>query len=119
MLRIKNGRRLLNKMIEEYLKKVYEYNSKLPKGVTLKPFHYVRSKGKTYVYIGKYFYKYERVNGKLKWKYVGKEPPKGCPPPPFFPLDGFSARVEGEDLLVSEEVYRKYLKDVLQRETVA
>jgi len=96
--------------MSEYIKEVYSYNERLPRGIVLKPFHYVKSKGRKYVYVGKYFYKYERVNGKVRWRYLGKEPPEGCPPPPPNPLDGLSARIEGNDLIVSEEIYEKYLK---------
>jgi len=111
LIRVKGGRKLLSNLMEKYVREVYEYNEKLPKGVRLKLVHYVTSKGKRYVYIGKYFYKYERVGGRIKWKYLGKEPPEGCPPPPKFPLDGFNARVEGNDLIVSEEVFERYLKE--------
>ncbi len=115
MIRIKNGKQLFSRLFDAYLHELYEYNSKLPDGIMLKPFHYVKSKGKTYLYVGKYYYKAEKVKGRVRWKYLGKVPPEGCPPPPPNPFDGFSARVEGEDLIVREEVYERYLKKFLEK----
>ncbi len=66
---------------------VYEYNSKIKEyNVYLKPFHVVSKGSKRYFYIGKYWYKLEKINGKLKWIYLGKEKPiKEMPEPPRFP----------------------------------
>lgn len=121
LLKVPNGRRVINEILENYLKELYEYNSKLPKGFAVKPIHYVKSKGKKYVYFGRYFYKYERVGGKVRWKYVGREPPKGYPPPPVNPLEGIKFVVEKDYLLVDESevetneilsgILKKYLKN--------
>ncbi|EHP69586.1 MAG: hypothetical protein RXS23_03150 [Metallosphaera yellowstonensis] len=66
---------------------VYEYNSRITRyDVYLKPFHIVYKKGKKYIYIGKYWYKLEKMNGKLKWIYLGKEKPiPELPDPPRVP----------------------------------
>ncbi|MCI2415278.1 MAG: hypothetical protein MPF33_08590 [Candidatus Aramenus sp.] len=74
-------------VITRFKELVYEYNSKIKEyNVYLKPFHVVNKGGKRYFYIGKYWYKLERINGKLKWIYLGKEKPiKEMPEPPRFP----------------------------------
>ncbi|MFP3203656.1 MAG: hypothetical protein RXR43_16050, partial [Sulfolobus sp.] len=42
--------------------------------------------GKKYIYIGRYWYKLERKNGKQKWIYLGKEKPlPNLPDPPELP----------------------------------
>ncbi|QKQ99793.1 hypothetical protein GWK48_04770 [Metallosphaera tengchongensis] len=66
---------------------VYEYNSKIKQyNVYLKPFHVVYKNGKKYIYIGKYWYKLEKFNGKLKWIYLGKtKPMEQLPDPPQLP----------------------------------
>ena len=117
MLRILGGKRLLNEILNEYLKEIYEYNSKLPKGVVLKPFHYVNSKGRKYVYLGRYFYKYETIGGKVRWRYIGKEVPKDFPPPPPNPLEGVRFEVDGDYLILSERDLERnpLLKDILKK----
>ncbi|ARM75795.1 hypothetical protein [Acidianus manzaensis] len=66
---------------------IYEYNSKISgTDVYLKPFHIVYKNGKKYIYIGKYWYKLEKINGKVKWIYLGKQKPiNNLPDPPKFP----------------------------------
>ncbi len=66
---------------------VYEYNSEISgTGVYLKPYHVVHKGGKKYVYVGRYWYRLERRNGKLKWIYLGKEKPyPDLPDPPAIP----------------------------------
>lgn len=100
----------LKDLMEKYLEQLYEYNEKLPKGIRLKVIHYVRSKGKTYMYIGKYFYKYETDGKKVKWRYLGKEPPAGCPPPPPNPLEGLVCLIKNGKVLVRKDVYEKYFR---------
>ena len=107
--------RELRELVEKYMKELYEYNEKLPKGIRLKVIHYVRSKGKTYMYIGKYFYKYETDGRKVKWKYLGKEPPEGCPPPPPNPLEGLVCVIKDGKVLVRKDLYEKYFKRVEAR----
>ncbi len=102
LLEFKDGKALIKEIVERYLRELYEYNSKLPKGVLLKPVHYVKSKGRKYVYFGRYFYKYETKGGKVRWKYLGKQPPEGCPPPPPNPLEGVRFEVRGNYVLVDE-----------------
>lgn len=66
---------------------VYEYNSKISgTDIYLKPFHIVYKNNKKYIYIGKYWYKLERYNGKIKWIYLGKQKPiSNLPDPPKLP----------------------------------
>ena len=96
-------------LFEKYLKKVYEYNSKLPNGIILKPFHYVYRNGKKYVYIGRYFYKVVKENGKVKWKYIGKEVPN-LPKPPANPFEGLRFRKVGDKYYVEKEELERILK---------
>ncbi|MEM3863658.1 MAG: hypothetical protein QW699_04110 [Metallosphaera sp.] len=66
---------------------VYEYNTRIKEhGIYLKPFHVVYKKQKRYIYIGKYWYKLEKINGKLKWIYLGRAKPLMLlPDPPYIP----------------------------------
>ena len=66
----------------------------------LKPFHYVYKNGKKYVYIGKYFYRVVKEGRRVKWVYVGKEPPEGVPPPPPNPFEGARFRKVGSKYLL-------------------
>ncbi|NPA85136.1 MAG: hypothetical protein GXO07_03925 [Crenarchaeota archaeon] len=104
--------RRLKELLENYLKEVYEYNEKLPKGIRLKVIHYVKSRGKTYLYIGKYFYKYESDGRKVRWKYLGREPPEGVPPPPPNPLEGMSFLIKDGKVLVRKDLYDRYFKSL-------
>ena len=104
----------LKRLLDEYLKELYEYNEKLPPNVRLKVFHYVKAKGKVYVYIGKYFYKWEKDGAKLRWKYLGKEPPEGLPKPPTSPLEGTFFVIKNGKVYVRRDVYEKYLKRKLK-----
>ncbi len=105
----------LKEGLERYFRELYEYNERLPKNVRLKVIHYVKSKGKTYMYIGKYFYKYEKDGHKLKWVYLGKEPPPGCPPPPPNPFDGLVVVIKNGKMMVREDLYEKYFKRLERR----
>jgi hypothetical protein len=73
--------------ISDLKRLVYEYNTKIRGyGVYLKPYHIVYRNGKKYIYIGRYWYKLERKNGKQKWIYLGKEKPlPNLPDPPELP----------------------------------
>ncbi|MCY0882713.1 MAG: hypothetical protein OWQ50_02655 [Acidianus infernus] len=75
------------KIFSKLKEQVYEYNSKISGSeVYLKPYHVVYKNGKKYIYIGKYWYKLEKYNGKIKWIYLGKEKPlANLPDPPKFP----------------------------------
>ncbi|MEM0363263.1 MAG: hypothetical protein QXH75_05625 [Sulfolobaceae archaeon] len=66
---------------------VYDYNTKIKEyGVYLKPYHIVYKNGKKYIYIGKYWYKLEKIGGKLRWIYLGKKKPiESMPNPPDIP----------------------------------
>ncbi len=97
------------KLFEEYLKSIYEYNSKLPKGIVLKPFHYVYRNGKKYVYVGRYFYKVIKEHGKIKWKYLGKEVP-GLPKPPINPFEGLKFRKVGNKYYIKEEELKRIFR---------
>ncbi|MEM0173916.1 MAG: hypothetical protein QXV69_02375 [Sulfolobaceae archaeon] len=83
--------KLTQKQFEEILDKlkkiVYEYNSRIRgSGVYLKPYHAVYKQNKKYIYIGKYWYRLERIGGRLKWIYLGKTKPiESLPDPPKIP----------------------------------
>ncbi len=112
-IRVKGGKRLLMKILEEYQRQVAEYNSKLRDGLRLKFVHYVTVNGKRYVYFGKYYYKVKRVGKRIKWIYVGKEL-KEVPPPPPNPFDGLKVKVDGDDIIVEREIYERYLRKYVE-----
>ena len=76
-----------NELLAKLKSLVYEYNSEIGgKGVYLKPYHVVYKGGKKYVYVGRYWYRLERRNGRLKWIYLGKTKPyPDLPDPPAIP----------------------------------
>ncbi|MFP3260106.1 MAG: hypothetical protein RXQ22_04315 [Sulfolobus sp.] len=84
---VKIPEKVFDEVISKLKAKVYEYNSKIKEfGVYLKPYHLVYKNGKKYVYIGKYWYRLEKINGKLKWIYLGKSKPiENMPDPPSIP----------------------------------
>lgn len=81
-------KRITSCLIDLYRSKLYEYNRIVRRwGLILKPVHIVISKGKTYFYYGKYWYRLEKRGTRLKWIYVGKTKPlKEIPDPPINPL---------------------------------
>ncbi|MEM3367263.1 MAG: hypothetical protein QXQ22_03045 [Metallosphaera sp.] len=86
-MQVRMGEREFDKVLSALKSLVYDYNTKIREhGVYLKPFHVVYKKGKRYIYIGKYWYRLEKLNGKLKWIYLGKtKPVEQLPGPPSIP----------------------------------
>lgn len=78
----------------------YEYNELIRgRGVYLKPVHLVYKEEKVYIYMGRYWYRLERKQGKLKWRYLGKTKPyDDLPDPPVIP-QGVIIKVNGRYLL--------------------
>jgi hypothetical protein len=120
-IRILNGVEALNRMLEEYKRLIYNYNSLIAKtGYYLKPVHIVVKNTlqgrKKYVYIGRYWWKIEYAGKKgstsrVRWIYIGKEKPKdliGYPDPPYHPLIGLSYIVDGKDVIIDVKKFEKY-----------
>jgi len=86
-MQIKLTQQQFEEILSKLKKVVYEYNAIIRgSGVYLKPYHAVYKQNKKYIYIGKYWYRLERVGGKLKWIYLGKNKPiKNLPDPPKIP----------------------------------
>lgn len=101
---IKIDEKQFDNIITKFKELVYDYNSKIKVyDVYLKPFHVVHKNGKKYFYIGKYWYKLEKINGKLKWIYLGKEKPvREMPDPPKFPE--FTIIKDNNDYLIDEKL---------------
>jgi hypothetical protein len=103
--------------VEEFLDKlrerVYGYNTKIKDyGVYLKPYHIVYKKEKKYIYIGKYWYKIMKVNGKLKWIYLGRSKPIGeMPDPPS--LVNFTIVMEGNTYILDERMLNQIVRHEL------
>uniref|UniRef100_A0A7J2U1C3 Uncharacterized protein n=1 Tax=Ignisphaera aggregans TaxID=334771 RepID=A0A7J2U1C3_9CREN len=84
---------LIGALLDYYRQQLYSYNSLIKRyNVYLKPLHIVVKKDlkgskKVYYYFGKYWYRLEVSNSKLKWIYIGKEKPFDyLPDPPINPL---------------------------------
>jgi len=93
---------IIKTLEEAYKLKLYEYNSLISKWrIKLKPVHIVCSRGKKYVYLGRYWYRVEYSSGKLKWVYLGKEKPfEHLPDPPLNPLDMVATYTKGGDVCI-------------------
>ncbi len=91
--------------------KVYWYNSKIKEyEVYLKPYHIVYKNDRKYIYIGKYWYKVTKVNGKLRWIYLGrKKPLDEMPDPPA--LVNFTIMMEGDSYIVDEKMLDQIVRD--------
>jgi len=120
---VKGGLRRIENYLEEYRELIYKYNSMIKdSGYYLKPTHIVVKKDptgakRTYVYIGRYWWKihYAGKKGKtsiVKWIYIGKEKPKelhNMPDPPSSPLLGLSFTIlENGDVVLRDDVYKRY-----------
>ncbi|MDK6027839.1 hypothetical protein QPL79_00460 [Ignisphaera sp. 4213-co] len=83
---------LVDYLLDFYKVQLYEYNSMIKGyGVYLKPMHIVTKKSakgeKIYYYFGRYWFKIEVKNSKIKWIYLGcKKPFDQLPDPPMNPL---------------------------------
>jgi hypothetical protein len=120
-VRIVNGLEAVEKLLEEYRRLLYRYNSLVSsKGYYLKPVHVVVRDTpygrKKYVYIGRYWWKVKYAGkkgstSKVKWTYVGREKPRellGYPDPPHHPLIGLSYIVDGRDVILELKKYEKF-----------
>jgi hypothetical protein len=113
-IRVINGARVLEKVLDEVKRPLYEYNSVISRhGYYLKPVHKVYkrlSDGslRVYEYYGRYWWKLRRVSGRLRWIYVGNVKPKGLPEPPPHALDGVIVIREGEDIIIDCDLYDKF-----------
>ncbi len=118
---VKNGRLVIEQMIEEYKKEIYRYNTLIRSaGYYLKPLHIVvkrfGNEQRTYYYIGRYWWKivYAGKKGKtskVKWIYIGREKPmelRTYPDPPPNPLDGLRFYVVGNDIVIDKRTYERY-----------
>ncbi|KSW12232.1 hypothetical protein CF15_05620 [Pyrodictium occultum] len=116
-----NGLEAVERLLEEYRRRIYRYNSLIRgTGFYLKPMHIVTKntpEGKrTYYYIGRYWWRvlYQGKSGstsRVKWIYVGREKPReleGYPDPPEHPVAGLRFTVEGRDIILDRRVYEKY-----------
>ncbi len=107
--------RVNEKQFDEVLHKlksmVYDYNSKIKEfGVYLKPYHIVYKNGKKYIYVGKYWYRLEKIRGKLRWIYLGKDKPiESMPNPPKIPSSTIIK--ENTDYIIDEELLNKLERD--------
>ncbi|MDT7860760.1 MAG: hypothetical protein RRA45_00850 [Saccharolobus sp.] len=97
-----------DKIIDKLKMLVYEYNTKIKEyGVYLKPYHIVYKNGRKYIYIGKYWYRLEKIGGKLKWIYLGKRKPlENMPNPPDIP--SLTIIKEDNKYIVDEEILYKF-----------
>ncbi len=123
-VRVIDGRRALKRIMDDFLRELYNYNSIIKKyGYYLKPYHIVTYKSragvKRYYYYGRYWYKVEYAGKKgktslVKWEYLGKNKPlEELPDPPRHPLENVVFLVEGDDVLLRDEDYlrlKKYFK---------
>jgi len=125
-VRVIGGRKVLRKIMEDFLRELYKYNSIVKEyGYYLKPYHVVTYKSssgiKKYYYYGRYWYKikYAGKKGKtslIKWEYVGRTKPlEKLPDPPKHPLENTVFLVENEDVLLRDEDYlrlKKYFRSL-------
>ncbi len=116
---VKGGYRRVVEAVERYRLQLYRYTSLLSgTGYYLKPVHIVYrtladGTRKKYYYYGRYWYRLERRNGRLVWRYVGTSKPRELshlPDPPPNPLEGLSyARVgDSDDIILEEETYKRF-----------
>lgn len=79
---VKGGYERVKEALEKYREQLYHYNSLISgTGFYLKPLHIVYhtladGTRKKYHYYGRYWYRLERRNGRLVWRYVGREKPR-------------------------------------------
>lgn len=120
-VRIIDGLKAIERLLEEYRRMIYRYNSIIAeKGFYLKPVHIVVREvdgvKRRYVYIGRYWWRvsYAGKKGRIsrvKWVYVGREKPReliGYPDPPPHPLVGLSYIVEGNDVIMDANTFKRY-----------
>lgn len=104
-VRLVDGLDAFREAVESLLRELYSYTESLRgTGYYLKPLHRVYRRDPEagvkviYEYYGRYWWRLERRRGRLRWRYVGREPPPGVPEPPRHPLEGMSAKIVGSDV---------------------
>jgi len=118
-VRVLGGASAIEKVLDDIKKQVYKYNSEVSKkGYYLKPVHKVYKKlsngrMRIYEYYGRYWWRLERRNGKLKWIYVSNIKPKGLPEFPSHKLEGVVVIREGNDIIIDCEVFDR-LKELFE-----
>ncbi len=119
IVRVRDGLKLIGLVFDEYRRRLYEYNERIKEfNYYLKPVHEVTYSYegivRKYLYFGRYWYRLVKSRGGLKWIYIGREKPDPhLPDPPLNPFEGIKIVVEGNDVLIDENVYL-LLKKVLE-----
>ena len=116
-----DGINILQRLLDSYRKKLYEYNTLLSgTGFYLKPVHIVtrntRGEKKLYYYYGRYWWKikYKGKNNKtskIAWEYIGRQKPKELahlPDPPKNPFEGIKIVVVKNNIIIERKVYEKF-----------
>jgi len=123
--------RRLNTILTEVLPLIYSYNSMIRNtNYYLKPVHMVSRRLPSgavvkYYYYGRYWYRVEKNNGRIKWIYLGRSKPSmDLPDPPENPLEGLVVKkIEGGDLIeivfASEDLFRRLYDKLFSRSTSA
>ncbi len=115
-VRVRDGARVIDSIIDDVKKPIYEYNSIISsKGYYLKPVHRVyrhRSDGtrKIYEYYGRYFWRIETRGGRKRLVYAGTRKPRGLPDPPRTGLEGLVVLRESNsnDVIIDCHVYERF-----------
>lgn len=113
-LRVVGGARILNAILADLKKVLYEYNRLVKSsGYYLKPVHkvYKESRGlkRVYEYYGRYWWRLERRGGRVRYVYSGTVKPREVSlEPPSNPLEGLVVIREGEDVIVKCSDFEKF-----------
>jgi hypothetical protein len=116
-VRLVDGLEAFRAAVDSLLRQLYSYTESLRgTGYYLKPLHRVyKSDPETgsrvvYEYYGRYWWRLERRRGRLRWRYVGREPPPGVPEPPRHPLEGMSVKILGSDVELDCRWYEELVR---------
>ena len=120
-VKVRVDEKKLRELIRSCLREVYRYNRRVKGGYYLKPVHVVYKRGakgeiREYRYYGRYWYAVEyfgKSRGKsiIRWLYLGRDKPKGLPPPPKNPLEGlryYTIKGEPGFLYVDSKVLERF-----------
>uniref|UniRef100_A0A7J3ZLP8 Uncharacterized protein n=1 Tax=Fervidicoccus fontis TaxID=683846 RepID=A0A7J3ZLP8_9CREN len=120
-IKVRVDEKKLREAIRSYLQDIYKYNRRIGGNYYLKPVHIVYKRGpegeiKEYRYYGRYWYAveyYGKSRGKsvIKWLYLGRNKPRGVPPPPKNPLEGlryYTIRGEPRYLYVDSKTLERF-----------
>ncbi|MEM1610983.1 MAG: hypothetical protein QXQ57_04980 [Sulfolobales archaeon] len=123
MIRVVGGAHKVRKILEEYVKKVKEYNKQIRHtGFYLEPVKMVPRRDpfgngrliKYDYYYGRYWYIYISGKERGRYLYLGTTKPiETLPDPPKNPLDGVKIIYDEEDILIPEEQFEK-VKDLFK-----